>query len=271
MRRAADRYDFAVPPRVRAAGPDVRDGARGAAASGGSCDACDGARETAACPVIGGGRCNACDGAHETAACPVFGGGRCDACDGAHETAACPFFGGRRREGHADAQLGLRGTLSAERAGAKILRHALQVPQPADGSCLFHALATGLGCPAGAGLSLRSEMADWIARNADAAVGPNSLRHWLQHGHGMTPQQYAANLRRPSTWGGGVEMACLAATAGVAVEVYERTNAAEHTMIARFEPNAEGGALAPAGSDERLCVAFTGGNHYELLRPLCAR
>jgi hypothetical protein len=231
MRRAADRYDFAVPPRVRAAGPDVRDGARGAAASGGSCDACD----------------------------------------GAHETAACPFFGGRRREGHADAQLGLRGTLSAERAGAKILRHALQVPQPADGSCLFHALATGLGCPAGAGLSLRSEMADWIARNADAVVGPNSLRHWLQHSHGMTPQQYASNLRRPSTWGGGVEMACLAATAGVAVEVYERTNAAEHTMIARFEPNAEGGALAPAGSDERLCVAFTGGNHYELLRPLCAR
>ena len=250
MRRAADRYDFAVPPRVRAAGPDVRDGARGAAASGGSCDACDGARETAACPVIGG---------------------RCDACDGAHETAACPVFGGRRREGHADAQLGLRGTLSAERAGAKILRHALQVPQPADGSCLFHALATGLGCPAGAGLSLRSEMADWIARNADAVVGPNSLRHWLQHSHGMTPQQYASNLRRLSTWGGGVEMACLAATAGVAVEVYERTNAAEHTMIARFEPNAEGGALAPAGSDERLCVAFTGGNHYELLRPLCAR
>jgi hypothetical protein len=194
----------------------------------------------------------------------------CDACDGHHQTAQCPVFGGKRRGDHADAQLGGAGALSAGAGPRKTLRHAAQEPQPGDGSCLFHALAAGLGCAHGAGLSLRAEMADWIALNGDARVGPNLLRQWLQHSHGMSPAEYAENLRRPSTWGGGVEMACLAATAGVAVEVYERTAATEHTMIARFEPNAGGGALAPAGSDGRLCVAFTGGNHYELLRPAWA-
>jgi hypothetical protein len=190
---------------------------------------------------------------------------RCAACDGAHHARACPLYGGRPRPDHADAVRRPPPREALPRAAPRALHGARQLPQPADGSCLFHALSAGLGGPPGAGPLLRAELADWIERNGDAALGANTLRAWLRHSHGLDPAAYAAQLRRADAWGGGVEMACLAAASGVAVEVYERGPPREHRLLARFEPPPAGGMLCGAGGGAAVRVALVGGCHYELL------
>ena len=67
----------------------------------------------------------------------------CDRCDGDHETSECPYFQ-KERDDHPDAlqrtprcaNMGLDG-------GNAFLQLADVVPQPGDGSCLFHALGDG--------------------------------------------------------------------------------------------------------------------------------
>merc|ERR1712166_764738 len=72
----------------------------------------------------------------------------CDKCDGPHETDSCPNFR-NPREKHKDAwtMLGKGGGLFKDNAkNAPILpsKQVRVVPQPGDGSCLFHSLSYGL-------------------------------------------------------------------------------------------------------------------------------
>ena len=70
--------------------------------------------------------------------------GPCDKCDGPHHEDDCPYFKGRKRENHKDATMnyGKKGSVSS--ADVVIVKSARVVPQPGDGSCLYHSLSYGL-------------------------------------------------------------------------------------------------------------------------------
>ena len=82
----------------------------------------------------------------------------CDRCDGKHETARCPHFK-KERDKHRDAQKG-KGPEMGAPGGNFVLRRARVVPQPGDGSCLFHSMSYGLG--SGSASSLRREIGRFI-------------------------------------------------------------------------------------------------------------
>merc|ERR1712137_1407229 len=128
---------------------------------------------------------------------------------GPHETNKCPFFK-KPREKHGDAWTGLgKSRETSDSGNAPILKHARIVPQPGDGSCLFHSLSYGLA-DGSTGFSLRNEIADFIAKNPDLEIGDNALKDWVQYdgGGGGSVQSYAAEMAG-NEWGGAIEMASL--------------------------------------------------------------
>ena len=72
------------------------------------------------------------------------------------------------------------------------------LPQPGDGSCLFHSLAQCFGTDA---ISIRREVADAIEINPELEVSGTALARWIEWDSGITPFQYANNLCGHS-WGG---------------------------------------------------------------------
>jgi len=71
------------------------------------------------------------------------------------------------------------------------------VPQPGDGSCLFHSLRFGLqrggeatrragGVPST--WVLRRELAEWVARNAQRRIAETPLAMWVRWDAGQTAQ-----------------------------------------------------------------------------------
>ena len=77
-------------------------------------------------------------GARSLLPAPRPAGPPCDRCDGPHPTASCPHFNGGRDD-HDDAIAGLgKGGGKEAPDVAPVILSARVVPQPGDGSCLFH-------------------------------------------------------------------------------------------------------------------------------------
>jgi len=147
--------------------------------------------------------------------------GPCDKCDGPHHEDDCPYFKSKRDE-HKDAwdSYGRRDKDASKSQGTVIVTSARLVPQPGDGSCLFHSLAHGLG----GGLraeELRAQIADYIAANPEAVVGGNPLKDWVLWDSGLDVQAYARTMRTGSRWGGALELAVCAQVRQASVHVYE--------------------------------------------------
>jgi len=186
---------------------------------------------------------------------PAKPNGPCDKCDGKHDTDACPHFK-KARDKHADAwqNYGSKGSESAS-AQWPVLRRARVVPQPGDGSCLFHSLSYGLR---GTNASrLRAEIAEYIAKNPNTTVANNPIKDWVLWDTGMDTSSYASRMRTGSQWGGAVELAVCAKMRSVHVHVYERGNSG-FKRISSFEGDA--GPGAPVVS---LC--YGGRVHYDAL------
>ena len=152
-------------------------------------------------------------------------GGPCDKCDGPHHEDDCPFFNGRLRTKHKDAwdRYGSKAKASDSDSGnckPYILKSARIVPQPGDGSCLFHSIAYGL--PSCDATKLRAEVADYIAGNPEAMISDNPLKDWVLWDSGTDVKSYAKTMRTGSRWGGAVEIAVCALLKHVAVHVYEK-------------------------------------------------
>lgn len=181
-------------------------------------------------------------------------GGPCDKCNGPHPTNVCPHFR-HERDQHEDAQARPPPEAQATSSPPAIVDGRL-VPQPGDGSCLFHSLAYCLGTDAG---SLRSEAASAIEANPMLEISGSPLSKWILWDSGLSPSQYVAKLRSPGFWGGALEIAVLAAMLDVLVYVYEPASS-QFKRIASFGNADESSFTAVAH------VVYRGRSHYDALQ-----
>ncbi|KAG8469020.1 hypothetical protein KFE25_007538 [Diacronema lutheri] len=200
--------------------------------------------------------------------------GPCDRCGGGHSSAVCPHFK-QPREDHRDAWLALRagnsgeggedapsgdgGAASAGGAAGETLVGARPVPQPGDGSCLFHSMSHGLGLGLSKAGALRRELSDFIAANPRLEVGESPLEDWVLWDAEMSVAEYAARMRSGHAWGGAIEMAVCARARGVDVRVYERTLPGTFVCICAFQGGGGSGAAKP------VRLLYGGRVHYDAL------
>ena len=175
----------------------------------------------------------------------------CDKCDGNHATTDCPHFK-KPRDQHPDAWqlVGKSHLVAASQADQKFVSRGRVVPQPGDGSCLFHALAFGLGGTSAR--ALREEAAQLIERQPHSQIIGTALQDWVKMDSGRSVSGYVGQLRR-GAWGGGIELAVLAKSRRVMVEVYE----ARRGGFARIAKFGEG--------RKAVQVLYQGRLHYDAL------
>jgi hypothetical protein len=144
---------------------------------------------------------------------------KCDKCDGKHPTDGCPHFR-KGRENHPDALRRSAASMGSSTGRPETLRGCRIVPQPGDGSCLFHSISYGLRDGSSASV-LRRQIAAFIERNPMMEISDTPLRDWIRWDSGANPSTYA---RRMATggWGGGIEMAAASHLKQVNVHVYEQ-------------------------------------------------
>mmetsp|Transcript_18997 Transcript_18997/g.44303 ORF Transcript_18997/g.44303 Transcript_18997/m.44303 type:complete len:514 (-) Transcript_18997:112-1653(-) len=180
----------------------------------------------------------------------------CDRCDGPHESDKCPHFR-KPRDKHQDAWVnhGKGKKDDGGNDGAITIRNATIVPQPPDGSCLFHSLSYGLRDKSTA-FSLRKQISDFIARNPNMTIADTAISDWVHYDSGGTVQAYAERMATdPHQWGGGIEMAALTKMKHVNVHVYEKCNTGFRRISAFQSP----------GAEKTVNVLYQGRMHYDAL------
>ena len=177
----------------------------------------------------------------------------CDRCDGDHMTEKCPHFK-KDRGTHPDAtrMLGKKGKVLGGNAPPLITTRGRVVPQPPDGSCLFHSLSYGLR--EGNASGLRRELMQFIRKHPDLEIAGDPLRDWIRWDALVSVQKYADKMSRGG-WGGGIEMAAFSELKGCNVEVYEQCSAG-FKRISLFEKS---------GAARTVRVCYRGGVHYDAL------
>jgi len=179
----------------------------------------------------------------------------CDKCDGPHVTEECPHFK-KPREKHKDAwtMMGKAGKGDGSVDDVPVIKAARVVPQPGDGSCLFHSLSYGLKGRSH-GRELRREICDFIDKNPDLEVGDNALKEWISYDSGGSVQSYTSQMAS-GRWGGGIEMAAFAKMKRANVHVYEKAQGGGFRRISNFE--------CP-GAQKTVSVLYQGRAHYDAL------
>lgn len=201
---------------------------------------------------------------------------QCDRCDGKHATSECPYFG-KPRDEHPDAWTAYKpaakaatakATTGNEADAAKALRRlhgASVLPQPGDGSCLFHSLACGMQRLPGSdskltnATTIRAAVVDFIQRHPETECAGSPLSDWIQWESGHEVAAYCARMRQPGMWGGAVELFSFSRLAHVSVLVYERC-AGAFEQISAFEC-----VQAPGRPQQLVRVLYSGGCHYDAL------
>lgn len=142
----------------------------------------------------------------------------------------------------------------SESHGGSIVSSARVVPQPVDGSCLFHSLSHGLG--KGDASSLRNDICRYIEKHPDVKIADAPLKSWVKHDSGCdSVRRYASQMKSDGCWGGGIEMAALAKMKGVNVHVYEKCPKGFQRISAFDVPKAE----------KTINVLYRGRTHYDAL------
>jgi hypothetical protein len=181
----------------------------------------------------------------------------CDKCDGPHDTDLCPAYR-RPRESHTDAWVNKGHRTPKDMGGGGgdfVLRHAHIIPQPGDGSCLFHALGHGLGHTTAR--ALRRDIAAFIERHPDLSIADSPLSDWV-YWDSQCPVAVYARRMAVGGWGGGIEMAACARCYQVNVHVYERSRAGFKRISCFDVPEAQ----------RTVHVLYAGGVHFDALVPL---
>lgn len=183
----------------------------------------------------------------------------CDKCDGKHPTERCPHFQ-KDREKHKDAWVNYGCKNNPHQMGGSggnfVLRNARVIPQPGDGSCLYHSLSYGLRTTNAS--TLRHELARFLKDNPKLEIAGDTLEEWVRWDSNNSVNEYARR-QAVSGWGGGIEMACCSTLKHVNIHVYESMGrySAEFKRISCFDnPNA----------DKTIHVLYQGGLHYDALQ-----
>lgn len=131
----------------------------------------------------------------------------------------------------------------------------------ADGSCLFASVASVVGLIGDDAAS--AERAEVIAglRSACAGAVVAAPQRLLPFGdeHAATPEEYAAWIQRPTSWGGATELTVLAELFGVRLTVVDIESCAAMDFC--------GGDDAAAATAPQRMLLFDG-VHYDALLPL---
>lgn len=134
-----------------------------------------------------------------------------------------------------------------------VVKNARVVPQPGDGSCLFHSLSYGLG--SSNAQALRREISTYIAKNPEATVADTSFRDWVKYDSGHEGVGTYASKMSTGGWGGGIEMAALTKMKNVNVHVYEKCSQG-FKRISCFEADK---------SRKTVNILYQGRMHYDAL------
>lgn len=177
--------------------------------------------------------------------------GPCDKCDGPHPSDECPHFK-KPRDEHKDAHENYQKTGSSLKVEVVTLQasEVRVLPQPGDGSCLFHSLNHGLKGPGAT--ALRAELADYVAAHPLELVSGNPISDWLLWETGEGPEAYARSMRNGSRWGGAIEIALCAQLHQALIEIFERRG--DHFV-----------RIAAFGQGSRLRLLYGGRVHYDAL------
>lgn len=188
----------------------------------------------------------------------------CDKCDGKHPTDACPHFK-RAREKHKDAWVNYGRKHPKEMGtagGGFVLRRGQVVPQPGDGSCLFHSLRYGLSRVStsycGSAAQLRGELMQFIQANSHLEIAGDTLEEWVRWDSNTSVSTYTRRMAKGG-WGGGIEMAACALLKKVNVHVYERRFLGGYRRISCFD--------CPEQNSSSIHVLYQGAMHYDALVP----
>ena len=180
----------------------------------------------------------------------------CDRCDGNHKTALCPHFK-KGRDDHEDARVHLDQKGIEDPDAPPVIVRGRVIPQPGDGSCLFHSLGRALHTD---DKTLRAEVTRYIELNGESSIAGTALKKWVNWDSGTDARAYASRMRQRGSWGGALEMAVVAQMKDVAIHVYEKQprQAGSFKRIATF---------GDAGrSDESAAHVLYGGRvHYDAL------
>merc|ERR1712110_415545 len=122
--------------------------------------------------------------------------------------------------------------------GNVVVRGGRCVPQPGDGSCLFHSLCYGLN-GAGSGRrqvasELRRELASFVEQNPHLEISGDTLEEWVRWDVNCAVSTYARRMA-VGGWGGGIEMAACSLLKRVNVHVYESRWLGGYRRISCFE------------------------------------
>ena len=167
---------------------------------------------------------------------------RCDRCNGFHPSAECPHFQYLRGE-HPDAKplppgdrpLPTTASTPQVEAGGRLIK------QPADGSCLYHALSYGagrLGLRKPSATDLRRSLAQWARDNERLRVAGKTLRTWLHWETGGT-ESFASYVaaQAESGWGGVLEIIGAAHHFHATVAVWVPVARGRFSQTAVFAPD----------------------------------
>mmetsp|Transcript_28748 Transcript_28748/g.27539 ORF Transcript_28748/g.27539 Transcript_28748/m.27539 type:complete len:368 (+) Transcript_28748:205-1308(+) len=181
----------------------------------------------------------------------------CDKCDGRHETSVCPYYK-KIRDVHIDAQKNGWKLLghSSNLPGA-LLRTAKIVPQPGDGSCLFHSMSYGIRDKSSA-TSLRRDICSYIQQHPLTPICDTPLSDWVDWDSGTSCSDYARKMSY-GAWGGGIEMACMSRLKDCNVHVYESLRSGGFKRISAFD-----NPIDPQ-LKRNVRVLYRGGVHYDAL------
>lgn len=198
---------------------------------------------------------------------------KCDKCDGPHPTDECPHFK-KPREQHKDAwqNYGRKDPVGMGASGGNvILNQARIVPQPGDGSCLYHSILfgirrCGLATDVHNAVQLRRRLANWVCKNGHLDVGGNTIEEWVAMDDSVaesTVQAYAKGMICGTRWGGGIELTACVRVMNVNIHVYERMkgHADRYKRISCFDSPRKN------GSTKTISILYRGAMHYDALIP----
>eukprot|EP00435_Cladocopium_sp_Y103_P061652 s470_g23.t1 len=203
--------------------------------------------------VKGGTKSSRSTGNHREGLNSAGSSGSCDKCDGKHLTKKKD----RKKNKDAWVNYGCKNNphQMGGDGGGRVLENATVIPQPRDGSGLYHALSYGLWTDAS---TLRRDLARFRKENPKLKIAGDTLEEWVRRDSNKSLNQYAQK-QSVSGWGGGIELACCSLLKQVDIHVYENMgrSSAEFKRISCFRhPNA----------DRAIHVLFQDGLHYDALQ-----
>lgn len=89
---------------------------------------------------------------------------------------------------------------------------------PADGMCMFHAIAKPLGIR---GKELKRMLQDFLRKHSDYTISDVSIRQWVEWEFNISLERYIKNFDSSSWWGGALDMTILCHMLGTPIYVYD--------------------------------------------------